>query len=89
MAHVTAARSRGCYTNSCEEDGYVTVDTGGMSMAAVGLSASLRDLARFGELMRLEGEWNGPQLIPASVVHDVQEDSQRAKYLYRVASVIW
>lgn len=66
----------------CEEDGYVTVDAVGMSTAGAGLSASLRDLARFGELMRREGEWNGQQLIPSSVVHDIQEGNQLAKYLY-------
>lgn len=57
----------------CEEDGYVRVDPVGMPMANGGLCASLRDLARFGELMRCEGEWHGKQLIPASVVHDVQK----------------
>lgn len=55
----------------CEEDGYVVVDAAGMPLAGCGLSLTLRDMARFGELMR-EGTWRGKQLIPASVVHDVQ-----------------
>lgn len=63
----------------CEEDGYVSVDPAGTQMGGGGMSASLRDLARFGELMRREGEWNGRQLIPASVVHDVQKGVDPAK----------
>ncbi|WP_407185329.1 serine hydrolase domain-containing protein [Bradyrhizobium centrosematis] len=72
----------------CEEDGYVIVDPIGLPLAGGGLYATLRDLARFGELIRREGEWNGKQLIPASVVHDVQEGDHPAKlpaigYSYR------
>ncbi|MBM2715746.1 serine hydrolase [Mesorhizobium caraganae] len=63
----------------CEEDGYVFVDLAGTAMAGAGLSATARDLARFGELMRREGEWNGKQLIPASVVHDVQNGGASSK----------
>ncbi|KUM26743.1 6-aminohexanoate hydrolase [Mesorhizobium loti] len=71
----------------CEEDGYLEVDPGGMPLAEGGLSATLRDFARFGELMRCEGQWNGEQIIPASVVHDVRRGGKRAKvnspYSYR------
>lgn len=64
----------------CEEDGYVIVDAAGMPMTGGGLSASLRDMARFGELMLREGEWNGKQLIPASVVHDVRRGANSVKF---------
>ncbi|BAV52930.1 beta-lactamase/transpeptidase-like protein (plasmid) [Mesorhizobium loti] len=71
----------------CEDDAYVVVDSAGMPMAGAGLCTTLRDLARFGELMRCEGVWNGKQLIPASVVHDVQNGDHPAKlpdgYSYR------
>ncbi|RWA95931.1 MAG: class C beta-lactamase-related serine hydrolase [Mesorhizobium sp.] len=71
----------------CEEDGYIIVDRAGMPAAGGGLNATLRDLARFGELIRREGEWNGSQLIPASVVHDIQQGDHPAKlpdgYSYR------
>ncbi|MER8684396.1 MULTISPECIES: serine hydrolase [unclassified Mesorhizobium] len=63
----------------CEEDGYVFVDPAGTAMAGAGLSATARDLARFGELMRREGEWNGKQLIPASFVADVQSGGGPSK----------
>lgn len=63
----------------CEEDAYLRVDSIGMPLAGGGLYASLRDLARFGELMRREGEWSGKQVIPASVIHDVQKDGASVK----------
>ncbi|AZO07410.1 MAG: serine hydrolase [Mesorhizobium sp.] len=74
----------------CEEDAYVDIDsTTGMPRAHCGLNATLRDLARFGELMRCEGTWKGQQLIPASVVHDLHFGDHPAKpvprsgYTYR------
>lgn len=63
----------------CEEDGYVSVDSAGTQLAGGGMCVTLRDLARFGELMRCEGEWNGRQLVPASVVHEVQRGVDAAK----------
>ncbi|MET2832888.1 serine hydrolase domain-containing protein [Mesorhizobium shangrilense] len=71
----------------CEEDGYVEVDPAGMPTAEGGLSATLRDFARFGEMMRCQGEWHGKQIVPESVVRDVQQGGRPAKlesgYSYR------
>jgi CubicO group peptidase (beta-lactamase class C family) len=64
----------------CEEDGYLTVDTIGVAMGGAGLSASLRDLCRFGELMRCEGAWLGKQVIPAEVIADIRRGSDPAKF---------
>lgn len=64
----------------CEQDGYLTVDPIGVPMGGGGLSASLRDLARFGELMRREGDWQGKQLVPAAVVADIRRGSDPAKF---------
>ncbi|MCP3392258.1 beta-lactamase family protein [Bradyrhizobium sp. CCGB12] len=64
----------------CEEDGYVSIDAAGMPIAGGGLHLTLRDLARFGELMRQEGDWNGRQLIPAAFVHEVHRGGDRAKF---------
>src|ERR1700734_1426552 len=47
----------------CEEDGYLTVDSIGVAMGGGGMSASLRDLCRFGELMRCDGAWGGKEVI--------------------------
>jgi CubicO group peptidase (beta-lactamase class C family) len=65
----------------CEEDGYLTVDTIGVAMGGGGLSATLRDLCRFGELMRCEGAWHGKQVIPAEVIGDIRRGSDPAKFV--------
>ncbi|MBM2715927.1 serine hydrolase [Mesorhizobium caraganae] len=74
----------------CEEDGYIEIDpTTGAPRAASGLNTTLRDLARFGEMIRCEGTWNAKQLVPASVVHDLQEGDRFSRpqlpfgYTYR------
>jgi len=64
----------------CEEDGNILVDPAGMAMGGGGLSATLRDMARFGELMRREGDWGGRQLVPAAVVHDCRRGDDPAKF---------
>ena len=64
----------------CEQDAYLTVDPIGVPMGGGGLSASLRDLARFGELMRRDGDWKGRQLVPEAVVIDVRRGSDPAKF---------
>lgn len=64
----------------CEQDGYFCVDSIGVEMGGGGLNASLRDLARFGELMRREGEWRGEQLVPAAVVAGIRRGSDPRKF---------
>jgi CubicO group peptidase (beta-lactamase class C family) len=50
---------------------YITVDRLGAPRNAGGISANLRDLGRFGELMRLGGSLNGKSIIPGSWIEDV------------------
>ena len=64
----------------CEQDGYLSVDSLGVEMGGAGLSSTLRDLARFGELMRCDGAWGDTQLIPASVVAAIRRGSDPAKF---------
>lgn len=64
----------------CEQDGYISVDPIGVPMGGGGLCASLRDLARFGELMRREGDWQGRQVLPAAVVQDIARGDDPAKF---------
>ena len=66
----------------CEEDGYLAVDSIGVAMGGGGLNACLRDLCRFGELMRCEGAWQGKQVIPAQVVADIRRGADPAKFSY-------
>jgi CubicO group peptidase (beta-lactamase class C family) len=64
----------------CEEDAYVTVDSIGVAMGGAGLSATLRDLCRFGELLRCEGALNREQILPAAVIADIRRGSDRQKF---------
>lgn len=53
-----------------ECDSYWMVDGVGMEMAFAGLNVTARDFAKFGELYRRGGSWNGRQLVPAGWVRD-------------------
>ena len=64
----------------CEQDAYLSVDSIGVAFGGGGLSASLRDLARFGEMMRCEGACSGQQVVPAAVVADIARGADPAKF---------
>jgi hypothetical protein len=55
----------------CEADAALLVDAEGTEFAGGGLNPVLRDLARFGEAMRLGGTFNGRQVLPTAVVDDL------------------
>jgi CubicO group peptidase (beta-lactamase class C family) len=55
-----------------EQDAYFTVDSAGNEFAGGGLSAGLRDMARFGEMLRNEGTWAGQPIIPPAVIDDIR-----------------
>jgi CubicO group peptidase (beta-lactamase class C family) len=68
-----------------EEDAFLIVDPTGMAACGGGGNFALRDLARFGEMMRNRGAFNGHQVVPAAVVDDIaggarQEDFAKAGY---------
>lgn len=63
-----------------EQDAYFTVDTVGNEFAGGGLNAGLRDMARFGEMMRLGGRFNGQQIIPEAVVRDIASGGERSAF---------
>jgi CubicO group peptidase (beta-lactamase class C family) len=63
-----------------EQDAYIQVDSHGSAIGAGGLNMGLRDLARFGELMRLNGAWNGQQIIPAAVVAEIRRGGSPEKF---------
>jgi len=53
-------------------DGFYLVDGAGIAFAGGGLSANLRDLAMFGEMVRNGGFFNGKQILPSKVVDDIK-----------------
>ena len=63
-----------------EQDAYISVDASGTPFAGGGMNAGLRDLARFGELMRNGGRHNGQQVIPQAVVDDIRAGASREDF---------
>lgn len=55
-----------------EEDANITVDSSGYGLACGGISATLRDFARFGVAMLNDGKVNGRQVIPKAWIDDVR-----------------
>ena len=63
-----------------EQDAYIAIDTEGTEFAGGGLSTGLRDLARFGEMMRNGGRFNGQQIIPQSVIEGIQRGGDKSQF---------
>lgn len=52
----------------CERDGHFIADPLGRNVAGAGFSATLRDMARFGQMLLDDGRVGDEQLLPAGVV---------------------
>ena len=63
-----------------EQDAYFMVDRIGTESGGGGLNTALRDLARFGEMMRNQGRYNGQQVLPKAVVEDIQHGADKAQF---------
>lgn len=63
-----------------EQDAYFTVDSIGTPFAGGGLNAGLRDIARFGEMLRNGGRFNGQQIVPQSVVKDIRQGGDKEAF---------
>ncbi len=63
-----------------EQGAYFTVDSIGTPFAGGGLNAGLRDMARFGEMLRNGGRFNGQQVVPESVVKDIRQGSDKEAF---------
>jgi CubicO group peptidase (beta-lactamase class C family) len=68
-----------------ENDSHIVIAKGGMPVATGGMSATARDLARFGEMIRLGGRFNGRQIVPASVTEKIRAGGNQAQF----AKAIW
>jgi CubicO group peptidase (beta-lactamase class C family) len=60
-----------------EQDAYFTVDSIGTPFAGGGLNTGLRDLARFGEMLRNNGRFNGQQIVPKAVIDDIRRGGDK------------
>ena len=60
-----------------EHDGFVTIDRQGASRTAGGVCVTLRDLARFGEMVRNGGVVDGRRIVPAAWIDDIRTNGDR------------
>ena len=65
-----------------EGDAFMALDRVGTPLAAGGFNTRLRDLARFGEMIRLGGKWNGQQVVPASVIEGIRAGASREAFKF-------
>ena len=63
-----------------EHDADVIIDSAGSPAMGGGLNPTLRDMARFGEAMRLGGRFNGQQIVPASVVARIRSGASKEDF---------
>ena len=63
-----------------EQVGYFSIDELGMADAGGGLCVTLRDLTRFGEMIRNGGRAQGQQVIDPAVVADICRGADRDKF---------
>jgi CubicO group peptidase (beta-lactamase class C family) len=56
----------------CEEDATITVDRAGYGLACGGISASLRDMARFGLMLLNNGQVEGCEVVPKAWCQDIR-----------------
>ena len=63
-----------------EQDAYYQVDGKGIAFAGGGFNAGLRDLARFGELIRNKGMYKGKQIFPAQAVLDIEKGGDKSAF---------
>ena len=81
-----------------ENDAFWTTDKSGRELGLGGFNATARDLAKLGELYRLNGNWNGSQILPvdwvaASVTptapHLVPGENERSAHGYGYGYQWW
>lgn len=63
-----------------EQSAYYQVDALGTPFAGGGFNAGLRDLARFGELIRNKGMLNGEQIIPVKAIEDIEKGGSKEAF---------
>lgn len=63
-----------------EQDAYMSVDSIGTPFAGGGLNLGLRDMARFGEMVRNGGVFHGQRVLPAAAVADIRRGGDPAAF---------
>jgi len=63
-----------------ERDAFWIVGPAAVETAGSGLLTTLRDMARFGQMLLQHGQFNGQQIVPAAVVEDIEGGADRAAF---------
>lgn len=63
-----------------EREAFYTVDSIGTPFAGGGFNATLRDMARLGQLMLNQGQWNGEQIVPKAAIQNIQAGGDQSKF---------
>ncbi len=63
-----------------EQDAYLSIDGCGTAFAGGGLNTSLRDLARFGEMLRNDGRAGNQQIVPKAAVDDIRQGADKGHF---------
>lgn len=86
IARVTGKRAHAVLSEriwsklGADHDADIVVDTAGAPFTAGGLNLTLRDMARFGEMMRQGGRFNGQQIVPVAVVEKIAAGASKADF---------
>jgi CubicO group peptidase (beta-lactamase class C family) len=65
-----------------EGDAFLQVDARGTPLVGTSLNARLRDMARFGETMRLGGRFNGLEIVPEAAVEAIRRGASREAFVF-------
>ena len=63
-----------------EQEGYYWLDFHGVEMAGGGLAITLRDAARFGQMILQDGQYNGRQVVSAEVAQRIKRKRNAEKF---------
>ena len=63
-----------------ERDAFWIVGPAAVETAGSGLLTTLRDMARFGQMLLQKGQYNGAQILPAAVVAGIEEGGDREAF---------
>ncbi|UYO18241.1 serine hydrolase domain-containing protein [Bacillus sp. 41-22] len=70
-----------------EENAYYVTDETKVEQASAGLNATARDMARFGQLLLNNGQYDGKQIVPSSITESVKNVQEGELAIGRGASI--
>ncbi|MDX2380404.1 MAG: serine hydrolase [Acidimicrobiia bacterium] len=73
----------------CDHDALLSVDLKGSAVVNGGFCVTLRDLARFGQMILDGGRANGSQIVPAAWIDDIRYDGNNAVWLPTQYAELW